>query len=177
MLPPLVSRDKAGPPPLIFPRRTLGLCSPCTTAATGTSITTRPPLVLASTSAATFSAKDTLMLPPDVCNRQSPVGCSEIFAVMEPPAVEASMDPLTSAASIPPPEVLTAVLPFIFLRLIEPPEVRAVVSPCTSPRWMLPDRKSTRLNSSHGYISYAVFCLKKKNEAFKHLALKHMARG
>src|SRR2546429_8356644 len=27
----------------------------------------------------------------------------------------------------------------------------------------LEDRKSTRLNSSHGYISYAVFCLKKKN--------------
>src|SRR5687768_17701445 len=27
-------------------------------------------------------------------------------------------------------------------------------------RWA--DRKSTRLNSSHGYISYAVFCLKKK---------------
>src|SRR2546422_6906781 len=26
----------------------------------------------------------------------------------------------------------------------------------------VPDRKSTRLNSSHGYISYAVFCLKKK---------------
>src|SRR5687768_18064647 len=25
------------------------------------------------------------------------------------------------------------------------------------------DRKSTRLNSSHGYISYAVFCLKKKS--------------
>src|SRR5256884_6765365 len=25
-----------------------------------------------------------------------------------------------------------------------------------------PDRKSTRLNSSHGYISYAVFCLKEK---------------
>src|SRR3989449_6875962 len=27
---------------------------------------------------------------------------------------------------------------------------------------LLRDRKSTRLNSSHGYISYAVFCLKKK---------------
>src|SRR2546429_6572121 len=27
------------------------------------------------------------------------------------------------------------------------------------------DRKSTRLNSSHGYISYAVFCLKKKKHA------------
>src|SRR2546429_4679994 len=31
------------------------------------------------------------------------------------------------------------------------------------------DRKSTRLNSSHGYISYAVFCLKKKKK--KHDAL------
>src|SRR5687768_17803559 len=28
--------------------------------------------------------------------------------------------------------------------------------------WTSLDRKSTRLNSSHGYISYAVFCLKKK---------------
>src|ERR1041385_2852239 len=33
--------------------------------------------------------------------------------------------------------------------------VQAFVDPKT-------DRKSTRLNSSHGYISYAVFCLKKK---------------
>src|SRR2546429_976062 len=33
----------------------------------------------------------------------------------------------------------------------------------SSPAKSLPqDRKSTRLNSSHGYISYAVFCLKKK---------------
>src|SRR2546422_4229191 len=30
-------------------------------------------------------------------------------------------------------------------------------------RFLFRDRKSTRLNSSHGYISYAVFCLKKKN--------------
>src|SRR2546429_5895249 len=29
------------------------------------------------------------------------------------------------------------------------------------------DRKSTRLNSSHGYISYAVFCLKKKTRKTK----------
>src|SRR5256884_2363169 len=28
------------------------------------------------------------------------------------------------------------------------------------------DRKSTRLNSSHGYISYAVFCLKKKTRTY-----------
>src|SRR2546429_7195847 len=30
------------------------------------------------------------------------------------------------------------------------------------------DRKSTRLNSSHGYISYAVFCLKKKKINYQH---------
>src|SRR2546422_5639495 len=30
------------------------------------------------------------------------------------------------------------------------------------------DRKSTRLNSSHGYISYAVFCLKKKKKDKPH---------
>src|SRR2546422_7447734 len=33
------------------------------------------------------------------------------------------------------------------------------------------DRKSTRLNSSHGYISYAVFCLKKKKHTTKHKTL------
>src|SRR2546422_8557827 len=33
------------------------------------------------------------------------------------------------------------------------------------------DRKSTRLNSSHGYISYAVFCLKKKKK------IKHNVRN
>src|SRR5687768_17688582 len=38
------------------------------------------------------------------------------------------------------------------------------------------DRKSTRLNSSHGYISYAVFCLKKKNinENILNLPEKHI---
>src|SRR5206468_11342523 len=37
--------------------------------------------------------------------------------------------------------------------------------PCTCGRCfhLCPDRKSTRLNSSHDQISYAVFCLKKKN--------------
>src|SRR2546427_6674805 len=33
------------------------------------------------------------------------------------------------------------------------------------PRRTHPDRKSTRLNSSHSQISYAVFCLKKKNNS------------
>src|SRR5712675_2314646 len=34
------------------------------------------------------------------------------------------------------------------------------------------DRKSTRLNSSHGYISYAVFCLKKKKKQLIRLSQK-----
>src|SRR5256884_6434494 len=33
-----------------------------------------------------------------------------------------------------------------------------------TPLLLAVDRKSTRLNSSHGYISYAVFCLKKKKK-------------
>src|SRR2546422_2354200 len=43
-----------------------------------------------------------------------------------------------------------------------------VPSACRRRAWsstgLIRDRKSTRLNSSHGYISYAVFCLKKKRE-------------
>src|SRR2546429_4979344 len=37
-------------------------------------------------------------------------------------------------------------------------------SPADLGRVRFRDRKSTRLNSSHGYISYAVFCLKKKKQ-------------
>src|SRR5687768_17817728 len=46
----------------------------------------------------------------------------------------------------------------------------AAVAPRRSARARLrggADRKSTRLNSSHGYISYAVFCLKKKKKKKK----------
>src|SRR6202022_4782722 len=38
------------------------------------------------------------------------------------------------------------------------------------------DRKSTRLNSSHAHISYAVFCLKKKTDRL-HSHKKHHAAG
>src|SRR2546429_6030817 len=37
---------------------------------------------------------------------------------------------------------------------------------CSVPVWHHQDRKSTRLNSSHGYISYAVFCLKNKKKNY-----------
>src|SRR2546429_1816471 len=52
--------------------------------------------------------------------------------------------------------------------------IRAVVEmKQRNPNWGCPriaqqDRKSTRLNSSHGYISYAVFCLKKKTKDIVH---------
>src|SRR2546422_3068590 len=53
-----------------------------------------------------------------------------------------------------------------------PASIRHRSSPCSAPagwRASAPsgDRKSTRLNSSHGYISYAVFCLKKKKNKQK----------
>src|SRR2546421_4301539 len=73
---------------------------------------------------------------------------------------------------------------FFFLMIRRPP--RSTLFPYTTlfrstwggllrPRWWTPrviwrgvhhlgDRKSTRLNSSHEQISYAVFCLKKKND-------------
>src|SRR5438445_5180435 len=38
-----------------------------------------------------------------------------------------------------------------------------------------PDRKSTRLNSSHANISYAVFCLKKKNASSRPMAPRSFA--
>src|SRR2546430_12697571 len=55
------------------------------------------------------------------------------------------------------------------------------ISPGTERSWMSPDagagsggdRKSTRLNSSHSQISYAVFCLKKKNNQLRDLLLHH----
>src|SRR2546422_4611395 len=37
------------------------------------------------------------------------------------------------------------------------------------------DRKSTRLNSSHGYISYAVFCLKKKKNMHQIVSVSNIA--
>src|SRR2546427_7824640 len=44
---------------------------------------------------------------------------------------------------------------------------REWVSARPSPDSPVPDRKSTRLNSSHSQISYAVFCLKKKKKKYK----------
>src|SRR2546422_2876551 len=41
-------------------------------------------------------------------------------------------------------------------------QIHSTLNPRSRNQSSTSDRKSTRLNSSHGYISYAVFCLKKK---------------
>src|SRR6266568_7583887 len=43
---------------------------------------------------------------------------------------------------------------------------RSSIRPCSRPTRDSRDRKSTRLNSSHSSISYAVFCLKKKKKKY-----------
>src|SRR2546422_8199245 len=61
-----------------------------------------------------------------------------------------------------------------------PPTVRHFVEPgrqeLLGPRALREDRKSTRLNSSHGYISYAVFCLKKKKKRNRNKRNTHPQR-
>src|SRR5438034_7225094 len=54
---------------------------------------------------------------------------------------------------------LTLERPFVDARMRDGSRANAVIAPIGGPSL---DRKSTRLNSSHTVISYAVFCLKKK---------------
>src|SRR5215210_5743382 len=59
----------------------------------------------------------------------------------------------------------STLFPYTTLFRSIPREPRSSAKPSTSPsRWTRKDRKSTRLNSSHRCISYAVFCLKKKKK-------------
>src|SRR5438105_7758776 len=67
--------------------------------------------------------------------------------------------PLFSLHDALPISVLGGLLGLGLFTLIEPGFKRLLQA---SP--MAKDRKSTRLNSSHEWISYAVFCLKKKNK-------------
>src|SRR5687768_18092886 len=60
------------------------------------------------------------------------------------------------------PEARPVAAPLVVVR--EAPVVEALHRCAVVDRALHPDRKSTRLNSSHGYISYAVFCLKKKKK-------------
>src|SRR2546429_3787189 len=61
-------------------------------------------------------------------------------------------------AAQPVPSLFQFPLQLLFLPAVSIPSCVGTVQPR--------DRKSTRLNSSHGYISYAVFCLKKKKLSY-----------
>src|SRR5256884_4518723 len=54
----------------------------------------------------------------------------------------------------------------------EPNRTKAAETSRDQRRQAKKDRKSTRLNSSHGYISYAVFCLKKKKKNVAYIFTK-----
>src|SRR5687768_18011372 len=72
----------------------------------------------------------------------------EVFAQTMPSEMSFSYSSLSYQEKIAPPPAPTLILALVCVFLL----LAA----------MYEDRKSTRLNSSHGYISYAVFCLKKK---------------
>src|SRR3712207_7986097 len=57
-----------------------------------------------------------------------------------------------------------------------PPDKRCILIPVNSTCLPVGDRKSTRLNSSHANISYAVFCLKKKKETASDRGSKAVAQ-
>src|SRR2546429_4675080 len=83
--------------------------------------------------------------PPSLLARTSATCGSQPLAARRPPAADSS-------------------LRIISRRLASKRCWDAHSRPTTAPRPEAIDRKSTRLNSSHGYISYAVFCLKKKKK-------------
>src|SRR3712207_7703335 len=65
--------------------------------------------------------------------------------------------------------------PFYLKGLILPGERKSIepMAARVAPADTQQDRKSTRLNSSHANISYAVFCLKKKNIIVSHHPFSH----
>src|SRR5687768_924660 len=87
-------------------------------------------------------------------------------------------EPMVPASQVPPETTWRAILWGFFLCIIftvasaysglKVGQVMEAAIPISILAIGLADRKSTRLNSSHGYISYAVFCLKKKKEIMVH---------
>src|SRR3989440_8276439 len=69
-----------------------------------------------------------------------------------------------AAVGAPRGTVLTRPSSFLHARSIAPQTGRAIMVETSPRRISMLDRKSTRLNSSHDQISYAVFCLKKKKK-------------
>src|SRR5438034_6442816 len=88
-----------------------------------------------------------------------------IFSIDTPPTRTYSLSlhdalPISQAeVRIDPPEAQR-------VDLVQRPEFALRIPPAVRERVEFGDRKSTRLNSSHTVISYAVFCLKKKTEPY-----------
>src|SRR5688572_31055535 len=89
------------------------------------------------------------------------------FMVRRPP--RSTLFPYTTLFRSPGPGVDA----YEMFRKIDAGEIKGLIAICFNPKVSLPDntfvtkcldRKSTRLNSSHSQISYAVFCLKKKKK-------------
>src|ERR1035437_10729613 len=88
--------------------------------------------------------------------------CSTLRPAATPNAAFYSLEGTRGAAPAAVPTTAPAAAPTL---IINPPHAAAGFD---SPRIIYVDRKSTRLNSSHANLSYAVFCLKKKqNETLR----------
>src|SRR2546422_5230205 len=85
------------------------------------------------------------------------------YRVVLHPPLQADIDIAAELAD------LTAPLLGLDRGLIPAAPPRATDAILLDGRRTIQDRKSTRLNSSHGYISYAVFCLKKKKKKKKNI--------
>src|SRR5262249_21691325 len=94
MSPPEDRSTTRGPPPLRFPFSVDSLCLP--RSVTGPLVSISPPLVCASRSMATFEAMVSVMPPPEVLSVESPPGRCARCASIEPPEVDASMEPCAS---------------------------------------------------------------------------------
>src|SRR5687768_17675497 len=68
----------------------------------------------------------------------------------------------------------STLFPYTTLFRSPAPPLLCIATSKIAPHWDpgSEDRKSTRLNSSHGYISYAVFCLKKKKKKQHKIKIK-----
>src|SRR2546429_9295498 len=94
------------------------------------------------------------------CYTHLPLSFFFFFFLNDPATTEISPLPLhaplpTSSTETPPATAATR-------RKVEKADVTQALEDVGDKVHYNQDRKSTRLNSSHGYISYAVFCLKKK---------------
>src|SRR3989449_7179121 len=89
---------------------------------------------------------------------QAGVLCGVMVAALIPGLNDKTLEEVLEAASA----AGAAEAAYVIMRL--PNELKELFKEWLAAHYPERDRKSTRLNSSHGYISYAVFCLKKKKK-------------